>query len=363
VYEEVEILAWGRAVSRPEVRFGLIGTGTIAEFHARAMASVEKVRLVAVTSRREGPGREFAQSHGCVYEPSIESLLARDDIDAVAITTPSGHHAEVGIAAARAGKHVFCEKPIDVALDQVDALNQTCREHGVQLGAVFQSRMGDSGRFLKEAVESGRFGKLSQCSAYIPWFRSPEYYAGSDWRGTWELDGGGALMNQGIHAVDMLLWIAGEVVEVSARCQTRFHEIEVEDNAVAWLKFASGAIGVVQASTCLFPGQPKRIEVMGEKGSVVMVDDTFTEWSFVDERPEDEQHRRPLKHSGIGGGISDPKAISIEGHRRLYEDFADAILSGRPSGITGEEARRAVELILAIYRSSREGRTIRLRQG
>lgn len=347
-------------MSRKELRFGLVGTGNIAGFHAQAIGDVTGARLVAATSRREKPGRAFAEKHSCDFEPSVDRLLARDDIDAVAITTTSGSHAEIGIAAARAGKHVFCEKPIDVTLEKIDALIRACDEAGVQLAAVFQSRMGDSGRALKEAVDSGRFGKLSQCSAYIPWYRSREYYASGDWRGTWEFDGGGALMNQAIHAIDMLLWVAGDVAEVSACCQTRLHDIEVEDNAVAWLRFKSGAIGVIQGSTCSFPGQPKRLEIMGEKGTVVMVDDDFKGWTFAEERPEDEERRNPATSSGIGGGASDPKAIGTEGHRRLYEDLVIAISSGRPSSITGQEARRSVELILAIYQSSREGRTVRV---
>ncbi len=344
-----------------EVRIGLVGTGSIASFHADAIANVDRARLVAVTSRREEPGRAFAEKYGSEYVPTVEALLAREDVDVVAITTPSGNHAEIGIAAARAGKHVFCEKPIDITLEKIDALIKACDEAGVQLGAVFQSRMGDSGKLLKSAVDEQRFGKLSQCSAFIPWFRSKEYYASGDWRGTWELDGGGCLMNQGIHAVDMLLWVAGDVAEVSACCQTRLHDIEVEDNAVAWVRFTSGAIGVIQASTCSFPGQPKRIEIMGEKGSAVLVDDDFKVWSFAEEKPEDEQVRNPAKRSGIGGGAADPKAIGTEGHRRLYEDFVEAVISGKPSSITGVEARRAVELILAIYQSSREGKAVRLR--
>lgn len=350
-------------MGKGEIRIGLVGTGTIANFHAEAIAAAPQTRLVAATSRREAPGREFAERYGCEYVPTLEALLARDDVDAVAITTPSGAHAEAGIAAAKAGKHVFCEKPLDVTLEKIDALIAACKEAGVHLGAVFQSRVGDSGKKLKDAVDAGRFGKLSQCSAYIPWYRTSEYYESVGWRGTWNLDGGGALMNQGIHAVDMLLWVAGDVEEVSAKCQTRLHDIEVEDNAVAWLKFTSGALGVIQASTCSYPGLPKRLEILGETGTAILEDDTFKAWNFAEELPTDEETLHPPEASGIGGGASDPKAIGTEGHRRLYVDFADAILSGRPSLITGGEARRAVELILAIYQSSREGKPVKLPLG
>jgi UDP-N-acetyl-2-amino-2-deoxyglucuronate dehydrogenase len=348
-------------MKKSELGIGVVGTGVIAGFHAQALKNVERARLVAATDTRVEAGKKYASEYSCDFAPSLEDLLARKDVDAVAITTPSGSHAEIGMAAARAGKHVLCEKPLDVTLEKVDALIRTCREQGVHLGAVLQTRMGDSGKLLKQAVEEGRFGKLSQCSAYIPWFRSKEYYASSGWRATWEHDGGGALMNQSIHAIDMLLWVAGDVEEVSACCQTRLHQIEVEDNAVAWLKFKNGAIGVVQGSTCSYPGLPKRVEIMGTSGSVVMADDDFKVWSFAEARPEDADRLKPQGLSGIGGGASDPKTIGTEGHRRIYVDFIDAVLADRPSSITGDEARRAVELILAIYQSSREGRPVRLR--
>lgn len=348
-------------MKKNELGIAVVGAGVIAGFHAQAAAKVENARLVAVTNRRPEVGREFAAKYSCEFEPSLEALLSRDDVDVVAIATPSGSHASIGIAAARAGKHVLCEKPLDVTLEKVDALIEACEQANVHLGAVLQARMGASGKRLKDAVESGRFGKLSQCSAFVPWYRSEEYYASGGWRATWEHDGGGALMNQSIHAIDLLLWVAGDVEEVSACCQTRWHSIEVEDNAVAWLKFKSGAIGVIQGSTCSYPGLPKRVEVMGASGSAVMVDDEFTVWSFAEERAEDAELKAGTA-SGIGGGASDPKSIGIEGHRRVYADFVEAVLSGRPSSVTGPEARRAVELILAIYKSSREGKPVRLRQ-
>lgn len=346
------------------LRFGIVGTGNIASFHARALAEVRGAELTAVTARRREAGEAFAREFQCAYEPDLEKFLAHTDVDAVAIATPSGTHAEVGIAAARAGKHVFCEKPIDVTLEKIDRLIEACRDNGVQLGAVFQSRMGQGALALRRAVEGNRFGRLSQCSAFIPWYRSDEYYESAEWRGTWELDGGGALMNQGIHAVDLLLWLAGDVAELSARCDNRLHSgIEVEDNAIAWLRFANGALGAIQGSTCSWPGQRKRIEIMGEHGTAILEDDVVRVWKFAEERPEDEGIRVGAEPSNIGGGASDPKAISTEGHRRLYEDFVAAVSEGRPTKISGEEARKAVELILAIYRSSRENAIVRLQEG
>ncbi len=345
-----------------QVSFALIGAGNIAGFHAQAIDQVPGARLAAVCCRGAESGRRFAAERGGDYVGDIDVLLARSDVDAVAVTTPSGSHADIGIRAARAGKHVLCEKPIDISLDRIDALVEACESNGVHLGAIFQSRTGEGAQALKSAVESGRFGKLTQCSAYIPWHRSAEYYASGDWRGTWKLDGGGALMNQGIHAIDLLLWLAGDVIEVSARCQTRVHTgIEVEDNAVAWLGFANGGLGIVQGSTCTYPGLGKRIEILGERGSAILEDDVIKTWQFVDEQPGDEELLHPAKPSGIRGGASDPKSISAEGHRRQYADFVGAVRDGGTALVSGREARRPVELILAIYRSSREDAIVRLK--
>jgi predicted dehydrogenase len=342
------------------INFGIIGVGNIAGFHAKAIGMVEGAELVACFARSRENGEKFAAEYGCDYANSLEDLLTRDDIDAVAITTPSGTHTEIGVLAARAGKHVLCEKPLDISVEKIDELIAACDENGVLLGAIFQSRFGPGAQALKNAVDAGRFGKLTQCSAYIPWFRSKEYYASAGWRGTWALDGGGALMNQGIHAIDLLLWLAGEVSEVSAKVQTRLHDIEVEDNAVAWLQFRNGALGVIQGSTACYPGESKRVEIKGEKGSVTLVDDVPTFWEFEETAPADEAVLRLRDSASIGGGASDPKAISVEGHRAQYEDFVQAVQHRREPALPGKEGRRAVQLIRAIYDSSAHNEIVKL---
>ena len=346
-------------MSKP-IKFAIIGAGNIAEFHARAIGLVEGAELGAVHSRTQAPGQAFAAKFDCRYAADLDDILTDPTIDAVAITTPSGTHRDIGIAAAKAGKHVLCEKPLDITVERIDALVAACDAAGVQLGAIFQSRFGAGAQAARDAVQTGRFGKLAQCSAYIPWYRSAEYYGSAGWRGTWDLDGGGALMNQGIHAVDLLLWLAGDVVTVSAKCQTRLHDIEVEDNAVAWLQFAHGGIGVIQASTCCSPGERKRIEIKGEKGSVTLVDDEPVFWQFAEELPQDADVRALAGNAQIGGGASDPKAISVEGHRAQYADFVGALQEGRPPAVPGREGRKAVALIRAIYESSRKGTTVTL---
>lgn len=342
------------------VRFGIVGVGNIAGFHAKAIGLVEGAELVACHARTRASGEEWSREHGCDYASTLDELLSRNDVDAVAITTPSGTHADIGVQVAQAGKHVLCEKPIDITVQKVDQLIEACDSNGVLLGAIFQSRFGEGARAAKRAVESGRFGELTQCSAYIPWFRSKEYYASAGWRGTWALDGGGALMNQGIHAVDLLLWLAGEVAEVSARCDTRLHDIEVEDNAVAWLKFTSGALGVIQGSTACYPGESKRVELKGERGSITLVDDVPALWQFEEAAPEDKEVLRLQQNASIGGGASDPKAISVDGHRAQYADFVRAIQENREPAVPGREGRRAVQVIRAIYESSQSNSVVTL---
>ncbi|SDC63147.1 Predicted dehydrogenase [Sanguibacter gelidistatuariae] len=341
------------------VRFGIVGVGTLAELHARAINLVDGAELVACVGRRPDVAKRFAHAHGCEYVGDLDSLLDRTDCDVIVVTTPSGTHADIGVRAARRGKHVLCEKPLDVSVEKADQLIAACAENDVLLGVIFQSRFGPGARALKNAVDQGRFGRLAQCSAYVPWYRSHDYYTSADWRGTLA-DDGGALMNQGIHAVDLLLWLAGDVEEVSARVQTRMHDIEVEDNAVAWLTFASGSLGMIQSSTSCYPGESKRVEIKGELGSVTLVDDVPVLWDFAVAAPEDKGIAR-LRELAVGAqGASDPKAVSLEGHRAQYEDFVAAIRDGRPPAIPGAEGRRSIHLIRSIYASSETGRTVRL---
>ena len=342
------------------IRFAIVGAGNIADFHARAIQLVDQAQLVAVHSRREQPGQTFAAKHDAEFVSDYSALLARADIDAICITTPSGTHADLGIAAARAGKHVLTEKPLDITPDRVDELVSACDENKVQLGGIFQSRFGQGAQAMKAAVDAGRFGQLAWASAYVPWFRSEQYYASAGWRGTWDLDGGGALMNQSIHAIDMILWLAGEWDEVSARCTNILHKgLEVEDTAMAWVKFKSGALGVIQGSTACCPGEPKRVELKGSTGSATLVDDMPTLWQFESDAPKDNEVRELANQAQIGGGASDPNSISVEGHRAQIEDFASAILENREPAIPGREGKRAVELICAIYQSSQTNAVVR----
>ncbi|MEY5025197.1 MAG: hypothetical protein RLZZ244_725 [Verrucomicrobiota bacterium] len=347
-------------MSQP-IGFAIVGTGMIAEFHARAISQVPEARLISTYSRNAARCAEFAAKIGCSAAASLEALIADPAVHAVCITTPSGAHAEVAVPVLRAGKAVLCEKPLEVSAEAVRQILDAEKSGGGVLAGVFQNRLGRGAQCLKAAVEAGRFGKLSLCSAYIKWWRSDEYYTSSAWKGTWKLDGGGALMNQGIHAVDLLTWLVGLPKKVGAFSATLAHPmIETEDTLSATLQFPSGALGVLEASTSSYPGSDLRIEIIGNQGSATLVNDKIVRWEFAQPQPEDEAILRNEASGKIGGGTADPKAISVEGHRRLIEDLALALRDKRPPMIPGSEAERAVALVLACYESARTGRIVEL---
>jgi len=344
-----------------EISFGIVGTGVIADFHAKAIAAVPGTRLAGVYSRNREKAEEFARRHNTVATGSLEELIALPGLDAACITTPSGSHAEVAVPLLKAGKHILCEKPLDVTLEKIDAIIGASREGGRYLAAVFQMRFGEGAGRLKRALAEGRFGRLTLASCYIKWWRSQEYYDQGAWRGTKALDGGGVLFNQGIHGIDLLQWLVGMPEEVQARIGTLAHErIEVEDTAAAVLKYACGALGVIEASTASWPGFSTRIEISGDRGSAVLEDGKIVFWKFAEEREEDAAILAECGSAKLGSGASDPKAISIEGHRLQIEDLANAIREGRPPLIKGEDARNAVKLILAIYEAAEKGVAVRL---
>jgi predicted dehydrogenase len=343
------------------IGFAVVGTGMIAEVHAQAIQDTPEARLVAVWTRAAEKRDAFAGRFGCRAAESLEALVADPEIRAVTVATPSGAHAEVAVPFLEAGKAVLCEKPLEVSLEAVDRILAAEQRGGGVLAGVFQMRLGRGARLLKDAIAAGRFGRLTLCSAYIKWWRSPEYYASSSWKGTWKLDGGGALINQGIHAVDLLQWIAGLPAEVSAFAGTLAHTgIETEDTIVATLRYPHGGLGVIEAATSAYPGSDLRIEIMGSKGSAVLVNDSIVRWEFAEEQPDDEKTRLDFAKGTMKVGSGDPRGMSWNEHRVQIGDLARALMEGRPPMIPGAEARRAVALVMAIYESARTGRTVRL---
>lgn len=345
-----------------DLGMAIIGTGTVAERHADAIRDLNGARLVAVYDADHGRCSAFARGRGVAAAESLEGLLSRSDVHIVTIATPSGTHAEVAVPAAHAGKHIICEKPLETTLEKTDQIIAACDEAGVQLAAVFQARFGDSVKAVHKALADGWFGRVVLIGAQVRWYRSPEYYASAGWRGTWALDGGGALMNQSIHMIDLLLYLAGDVEEVSAYTGTLTHPgLEVEDTAVASLRLVSGGLGVIEASTSCAPGFPRKLELSGEHGSVILEDDRIVRWQFTKERPEDVQIRQHGSTSeGLAGAAGDPKAAGHEGHRRQFQDMVDAVRTGRAPTIPGREGRKAIALIAGIYESARTGRPCRI---
>jgi len=339
------------------MRFGIIGPGTIGGFHAKAIAEVDGAELSAVYGRTATTREAFAAEHGAEACASLGELL--DRVDAVTIATPTGAHGEPAMAAAEAGKHVLCEKPLEVTADKADAIIAACREAGVVLAPVFQQRFGAAAQLVKRAIDSGRLGDLRLASARIRWFRDQAYYDSGGWRGTWELDGGGCLMNQGIHTIDLLLWFAGAVDAVSGRIATVDHErIEVEDLAAASLRFASGALGTIEGATSCPPGQDAIVEISGSRGTVRLEADRLAAWEMADEDALDAEAAELMGGaSALGSGAADPKAISVEGHKRQIADLLAAVAEHRVPALDPAEARRPIACICAVYESARRDST------
>lgn len=342
--------------------FGIIGTGMIAHFHAKAIQAMPGGRVVACFNQNAEKGRAFAAEYGCRAYATLSDLLSDPDVGIVTICTPSGAHLEPAVAAAQAAKHVVVEKPLEITLERCDRIIAACDENRVKLCTIFPSRFSPANIALKSAIDGGRFGRLTLGDTYVKWWRTQEYYDGGGWRGTWALDGGGAFMNQAIHNVDLLSWLMGNVVEVSGFTGTLAHErIEVEDVGVACLRFASGAVGVMEATTAAWPGLLKRTEIHGSRGTVIVEQDSILRWEFADERPEDADIRRTLgTASATSGGAADPKAISFVGHQKQLEDFVEAIRTGRSPRVDGAEGRRSVEIILALYAAAKTGQSQKL---
>ena len=330
------------------IRFGLIGCGMIGSVHARALQRVSSAQLIAVTDAVPEYACAFAALNGFAWEEDYTRLLARRDIDAVIICTPSGLHAEHGMQAAMAGKHVLCEKPMDLSLERVDVLIAACRAQGVTLGGVFQNRFHASSQRLKRLIEAGALGELVFAQASCLWYRPQSYYDSSAWRGTWRIDGG-VLTNQCIHTIDQLLWLTGQQPQVlHAYCPTLHREMEAEDLGVALLRFPNGAAGVVQGTTLASPGLPVSITLCGTRGSVRMEQQTIT---LLQISGLPDEIALP-ESNGVAG---DPGAIPVDDHAANIADFVHAIQHGCEPAISGAEARKAVALIQDIYMSAEVG--------
>jgi predicted dehydrogenase len=339
-----------------KIGFGIIGCGVIADFHANALFGLsEEAVLVGVADARLPAAERFAREKQVRAFESVDELLACPEIDVVTICVPSGLHAELAIKAANAGKHIIVEKPMAITKEQLDAMEEACERNGVMLSSVAQSRFTSGVRKAKQAIEEGYLGKLVCADVYMKFNRSQEYYNTGGWRGTKAMDGGGALMNQGIHGVDLLLYLAGDVKSVYAVSKTLARQIEVEDTLSAVLEFKSGATGVIQATTSVYPGYPRRLELNGDKGTIVLEEGNLIRWDM-----EDTTLPAVTLKSNVRSSASTPTDFSADNHTKQFKDVIQALRGGTKPLVDLREGRRAVDLILAIYKSAEEKRVIEL---
>lgn len=337
------------------IHVGLIGGGNISATHARAARALPGVEIAAIYgTNAEKIGRLCAE-HGATPYSDFENFLAHRPMDMVAIGSPSALHATQGIAAARRGLHVLTEKPIDIGTGRADALIAEAAKAGVKLGVFFQDRFQPDLVRVKQWMDGNVLGRAILADARVKWFRPPEYYADSRWRGTLSLDGGGALINQAVHTVDLLLWLFGDVVSVQAQSRTALHEIEAEDTLVALLEFANGALGVLQATTSVFPGYPRRLELTGSEGTIVLEQDRLLA-ADLRNPPADWQSQGDDRNVSA----SSPVVGDARGHQAALEDFLRAIATGTSPRCSGQEGRRSLALVEAIYAACREGKRVQL---
>lgn len=353
-------------------RLGIIGAGDVGGLHALAIGDAANADLVAASRRSEEAGRAFAEEYDCTWYADYEEMLDEEDLDAVTVATPSGAHLEPTIAAAERGVHVLCEKPLEITTDRIDQMIAAAEEHDIKLGGIFQQHFNDVVLTVREAIADGRLGDIAVANAYVPWWRDDEYYEGT-WKGTQELDGGGALMNQSIHAIDAIQWLIaanmdlepGEnpVEEVYAYTDVLGHDpahIEVEDTAVAVLRYRDGTLGQILGATSMYPGNLRSLQVSGRDGTAEILEDELVKWQFREERPEDGEIRARFSQETESSGASDPMAIDYGGHTQNVESFLAWVDGDDDFDLTAQEARKAVAIIRAIYESAETGEPVRL---
>lgn len=352
-----------KRVEKDKINLGIIGCGAIANIHAKAIKAIKIAELKAVADINIDSARNFAQRYGIEkYYGDYKELLKDESIDVVNICTPSGLRKEIAMDCARAGKHIIAEKPIEVTLERIDQMIEECEKNNVILAGIFNNRYNRNYRIVYDTIQKGRFGNLILGDVYVKWYRDKEYYTRSGWRGTWKFDGGGALMNQSIHFIDLLQWYMGPVESVKAYTTQMLHKyIETEDIGIAIVKFKNGALGVIEGSTALYPGLHDRVEIHGENGSVLIENSRIVRWEFKYKEPIDEEI---IESKGLEvfelGSSRDPMEIPYELHKREIEDIINSLREGKKPPIDGYEARKAVEIIIAIYKASKTGEEVKL---
>jgi predicted dehydrogenase len=345
------------------LRYGVIGCGVIGATHAEAVSGLPDVQLVAVCDEARERAENLAARYGATAYTDLHEMLASERLDVVSVCTPSGQHGEHASAAMRAGAHVVVEKPLEITRVAMDEMLRVQRETGLKLAVISQHRFDPASVQVHELVMQGAFGKLVLGNAHVPWWRSQGYYDSGAWRGTWALDGGGVLMNQSIHSIDLLTWLMGPVNSLKAYTDTLVHRMETEDVAVAVLRFASGALGTVAATTGAYPGVTTRVEIFGDAGSAIIEADLL---GYVHLRRDDTEEAGPYGASPVpkqaledeGLTASSAAAVGSVGHQAQIADMIRAIRENGEPLLGGEEARHSVEIILGVYDSARSGQEV-----
>ncbi|WNR43480.1 Gfo/Idh/MocA family protein [Paenibacillus roseipurpureus] len=345
------------------VGYGIVGLG-VGTAHVKAALKAEGCHAVVICDKDEKRLHDVGDTYGIPRElrfASLEEMLEKAPIDIVSVCTPSGLHLEVAEACMKAGKHILVEKPVEITLDKIDAMIDSAKAYGVKAGCIFQTRFREGNQRIKNLLMEERLGKLVTANFHVKWYRTQEYYGwNGGWRGTWALDGGGALMNQSIHTVDLMRWLLGPIKSVFAKAGTYGHVIETEDTAVAVVTFENGAIATLIGTTCAYPGLEVSAQIHGLKGSYYAKDGVI-ELLKLEGEPEVEL-KQAEGASDVGGGSSNPMSISLEGHAAQVQDMITAVLTNRSPIIGIEEGREAVRIILAIYESARTGKEVFLKR-
>ncbi len=349
----------------PKLRFGIVGAGVIGRTHAEAIASLPDADLVAVADVIPDQAPRLAARYGATPYTDLDEMLAREELDVVDVCTPSGLHGDHACRVMRSGRHVIVEKPMEITQSALDEMRRVQGETGVRLAVISQHRFDEASREVHDLVTQGALGRLVLGNAQIPWWRSQAYYESGKWRGTWALDGGGSLMNQSIHSIDILLWLMGPVKSVYAHTDTLAHQMETEDVAAAVLRFQSGALGTIAASTAAYPGVITRIEIFGDRGSAIIENDRLATLDLARDREQEvgpygasPKARQPV--SPDAGTASSAAAVPAGTHAMQIADMIHAIRTGDRPLVDAEEGRRPVEVILAIYESARTGKEVAL---
>ncbi|MBC8180962.1 Gfo/Idh/MocA family oxidoreductase [candidate division KSB1 bacterium] len=334
---------------------GIVGCGAISDIHARAILESDKIDLISVYSRNLKNAKRVGEQYGVSYSNDWDIFVNDESLDIVSICTPSGNHLDYGELAAEAGKHVVVEKPIDVTVERGKQLIDVCKKNSVKLAVIFQSRFLDSAIQIKDAIDSRKLGKIFHGSAYIKWFRSQEYYDSGEWRGTLALDGGGVLINQAIHTIDLLQWMMGDVETVYGHTGIFTHKnIEGEDNAAAVLKFKNGALGIIEGSTSVLPAMDRRIEIHGKKGTAILTGDNVSISIGESDKNQDEAEAK-------GSGAASPLAgFSIVPHQKQFEAIVEAIQNNEKPPVTGKDSLKSLAIVEAVYKSSKTGLVVKM---